>query len=199
MVYMRIPRNKFWAWVVVSLLVGLGIGFGTMLSRTAGLSSQIAVLQNRVDSASSTTSETLTAVQEQLASAEASVTTLRERNATLKADLAKAEKSPTTSSSSITVVSRAVTPATVAPAGTITMTVKVTGHPDSVTMRVYTASKSFDKTFALHRASTSGASETWTATTKAGAAGTYNYYATAIKGSTRVSIPGASPKTFKVQ
>lgn len=199
MVYMRIPRNKFWAWVVVSLVVGLGIGFGVMLSRTGALSTQLKVLQNTVDSGSSTTSETLAAVQARLASAEASVATLTSRNARLTSDLAKAKGGATSSGSTIAVVSRTVTPSAVQSEGTITMTVKVTGHPDSVTMRIYTASKSYDKTFTLQRASTSGDSETWRATTKAGDSGTYNYYATAVKGSVRVSIPGASPKTFTVE
>ena len=67
-------------------------------------------------------------------------------------------------------------------------------------MRVYTSSKSFDKTFSLSRISKSGNNETWRATAKVGSkTGTYHYYATATLGSTHVTIPGASPKSFTVK
>jgi len=206
MLYMRIPRNKFWGWVGVSLVTGLAIGLAIMLWRTASLNSQIKVLTNQVNSASAGASETVGSVETQLASAEASLTALTDENAQLTSDLAAAKaqiktlkKSPTASTAAIAVVSRTVSPTSVDESGTITLTVKVTGHPTSVTMRIYTTSKSFDKTYSLRRASTSGNSETWRLTTKAGSkSGTYHYYATAIKGSTRVTMPGASPKSFTV-
>lgn len=207
MLYMRIPRNKFWGWVGISLFAGLAIGLAIMLWRTASLSSQIRVLTNQVNSASAGASETLGPVEEQLASAETSLTALTEQNAQLATDLAAAkaeiktlEKGSTASAATIAVVSRTVSPGTVDESGTITLTVKVNGHPTSVTMRIYTTSKSFDKTYSLRKVSTSGNSETWRLTTKAGAkAGTYRYYATAIKGSIRVTMPGASPKSFTVR
>ncbi len=210
MPYMRIATNKFWGWVVVSLLVGLVVGLGIMFWRTGSLSSQITVLQHQVSSASGNASETVAAVQDQLAAAETSLTALTDQNAQLTADLATAnariktlEKSTTTSTSTtatIAVTSRTVTPGTVEASHTITMTAKVTGHPTSVTMRVYNSSKSYDKTFTLKKISTSGDSETWRATAKAPATvGTYHWYATAIKGSKRVTMSGASPGTLKVK
>jgi hypothetical protein len=203
MLYFRIPRSKFWGWVVVSMLVGLAIGLVIMLVRTAGLSSQITVLQNRVNAASAGVSGTSSA-------AEASVTALTGQNAALTSQLAAAQAqiaalkkgttASTTSTGAIAVVSRVVSPSTVATAGTITLTVKVTGHPASVTMRVYTSSKSFDTTYSLKRVASSGNSETWRLVTKASTrTGTYHYYATAIRGSTRVTMPGASPRSFTVQ
>jgi len=208
MLYMRIPRNKFWGWVAFSMAIGLGIGLAIMFWRTASLGSEIKVLRNQVASASAGASETVGVVQEQLASAEASITALEARNSELTSDLASAKaqikalkKTPSssTTTATIAVVSRTITPGTVEASHTISLSVKVTGHPGSVTMRIYNASKSFDKTYTLHRASTSGNSETWTLSLKApAAAGRYSYYATAIKGSTRVTIPGASPKSFTV-
>ena len=209
MPYMRIESNKFWGWVVVSLLVGLAIGLVIMLARTSSLNGQITVLQNRVNGASANASEALASVQAQLASDEASITALTDQNVNLATQLAAAQaqvktlkktSSSSTSTSTVTVVSRSVSPSTVATSGSITMTVKVTGHPSSVTMRVYTSSKSFDTTYSLHRITRSGNNETWRATVKAPKkSGTYRYYATATKGSTKVTIPGASPKTFKVK
>jgi hypothetical protein len=208
MLYMRIPRNKFWAWVIVAMLCGLVIGLGIMLVQTSSLGSQIAVLKNRVNSASATTSDTA-AVQAQLASAEASITALTDQNTQLTADLAtanqkikslKGSSGSTSSTSTITVTSRSVSPSTVATSGTITMTAKVTGHPASVTMRVYNTSKSFDKTYSLRRVSTSGSAETWRIAVKAPRTrATYHYYATAIKGSVRKTLAGASPGTFTVR
>ena len=208
---MRISSGKFWGWVVVSLLVGLGIGLGIMLWRTGSLSSRITVLENQVASAGADSSETVAAVQQQLAAAEASVTALADQNATLSSDLAAAQAqvaslqgakatTSTTTTPTIAVTYRKVTPSTVATDGTITMTAKVTGSPTSVTMRVYNASKSYDKTYTLHKVSTSGGTQTWRATAKAPATvGTYRYYATANKGSTHVTMKGTSPSSFKVE
>lgn len=208
MAYMRIATNKFWGWVVVSLVVGLGIGLGIMLWRTGSLSSRITVLENEVTAASQEASAAVTAAQDQLAAAEASVTALSGQNAQLTAELAAAQAhttassgtSSTTTSATIAVVSRTITPGTAEASHTITLTAKVTGAPTSVTMRVYNASKSFDHTYTLKKSSTSGSTQTWKTTAKApSVAGNYLYYATAIKGSTRVTMKGTSPSTLKVE
>jgi uncharacterized membrane-anchored protein YhcB (DUF1043 family) len=210
MPYMRIESNKFWGWVVVSLLVGLGIGLVIMLVRTGSLNDQIRVLRNQVAAAS--TSATASAdVQNQLASAEASLTALTDQNTQLTSDLASANaqitslqgsSSSTSTTPTIVLTSRTVTPSTVATSGTITMTVKVTGGPSKVTMRIYNASKTYDHTFTLKKVSgSSSGTETWRLTgvkapTKTG---TYSYYATAALGSQRVTKVGASPSSFKVK
>jgi hypothetical protein len=146
-------------------------------------------------------------VQSQLASAEASVTALTDQNAQLTASLDAANKKiasgkstgSSTSTATIAVTSRVVTPSSVSTSGAITMTAKVTGHPARVTMRVYNTSKGFDQTYSLHRVSTSGNTETWRAAVKAPSkTGTYHYYATAIKGSVRKTMTGASPRSFTV-
>jgi hypothetical protein len=209
MLYMRIPRNKFWGWVVVAMLFGLAVGLLIMVVRTSALSGEMTVLKNKLATTSATASDT-TSAQALLSSAEASVTTLSDENAQLTSDLASATskiaklKSSSSSSSSstatISVTSRSVKPSTVATSGTIRMTVKVTGKPTSVTMRVYNSSKSFNKVYYLHRISTSGKTQTWRATVKAPKTkGTYRYYATAIKGSVRKTMSGASPSSFTVK
>jgi hypothetical protein len=213
MPYMRIESNKFWAWVVVSLLVGLGIGLVIMLVRTGSLSDQIRVLRNQV-AAAGTSSTASAGAQGQLASDEASITALTSQNAQLTSDLAAANAqiaslqgsgsttttTTTTTAPTIVLTSRTVTPSTVTTVGTITMTAKVTGGPTKVTMRVYNSSKSYDKTFTLKKISTSGSTETWRATAKAPTkAGTYSYFAIATLGSQSVTKVGASPSTFKVK
>jgi len=207
MAYMRIATAKFWGWVVVSLLVGLGIGLAIMLVRTGAMSSQISVLQHQLSAASSGVTESVAAVQAQLASAEASITALTQENAALQAQVSSttdqsgtSTDESTTTAPTLVITSRTVTPSTVATSGMITMTVKVTGQPTSVTMRVYNASKSYDKTFSLKKISTTDETDTWrlkvAAPTKAG---TYHFYATAKSGSERVTMVGASPGTLKVK
>jgi hypothetical protein len=133
------------------------------------------------------------------------VAALSDQVTQLTADLAAAQNSPTTPPSTpatptLVIVSRTITPGTVDASHTITMTAKVKGSPSKVTMRVYNASKSYDKTFTLHKASTSGDTQTWHASIHAPATpGTYKYYSTATKGSVKVTMPGHAPSTLKVQ
>jgi uncharacterized membrane-anchored protein YhcB (DUF1043 family) len=206
MTYLRIDRNKFWGWVVVSLLVGLGIGFGTMLLLTSSRSDEVRTLNNRIG-----------AVQAQLTSAETSLTALTDQNAqlTLNLETANAQiaslqgssstdqsSTPTPTTVAVKVTSRTVTPSSVVASQnvTLTMTAKVTGAPTKVTMRIYNASKSYDKTFTLKKVSTSGKTQTWRATTKAPKAiGTYRYFATATKDGASVTMTGASAGTLKVK
>jgi hypothetical protein len=210
MTYLRIDRNKFWGWVVVSLLVGLGIGFGTMLLLTSSRSDEVRTLNNRV-----------AATQSQLTAAETSLTALTDQNAQLTLDLETANaqiaslqgssSSTTTDTSTTTtttttvtvkVTSRTVTPSSVVASEnvTLTMTAKVTGAPTKVTMRIYNASKSYDKTYTLKKVSTSGKTQTWRATTKAPKAkGTYRYFATATKSGVSVTMKGVSAGTLKVK
>jgi uncharacterized membrane-anchored protein YhcB (DUF1043 family) len=205
MTYLRIDRNKFWGWVVVSLLVGLGIGFGTMLLLTSSRSDEVRALNNRV-----------AAAQADLASADASLTALVSQNAQLTVDLDAANaqiaslqgsSSSTTTETSTTTVAIKVTSRTITPSSvvasenvTLTMTAKVTGTPTKVTMRIYNASKSYDKTFTLKKVSTSGKTQTWRATTKAPTAkGTYRFFATATKAGVSVTMTGVSAGTLKVK
>jgi uncharacterized membrane-anchored protein YhcB (DUF1043 family) len=208
MPYMRIESGKFWGWVVVSLLVGLGIGLAIMLVRTGSLSDQITVLQHQLSSASTGATESVSAIQTQLASAEASITALTDQNAQLTSDLAAANTQTTASTTTgsttttptLVITSRTISPSSVTASGTITMTAKVTGSPASVVMRVYNSSKSWDKRFTLHKVSTSGKTQTWRATAAAPTkTGTYHFYATATKGSTSVTMTGASPGTLTVK
>lgn len=211
MTYLRIDRNKFWGWVVVSLLLGLGIGLLVMMWRTSSLGDDVRVANNRAQSA-----------QAALTSAEASLTALTSQMTQLTLDLEAAntqiaslqaaaddnnnggnDTTPTPEPTpTIAVKSRTVTPSTVDTSGTITMTAKVTGNPTKVTMRIYIKAtpRTFDKTYTLKKISTSGGVQTWRATAKAPTTeGTYNYFATAIKGSKRVTKVGVSASSFKVE
>ncbi len=207
MPYLRIDRTKFWGWVVVSLLAGLGIGFGVMFALSAARSDETRVLRNRADS-----------VQAQLASAETSLSALAAQNSQLTIDLEGANAQiaslqaaagtdqtttpPPSGTTTMTVTSRTITPSSVVASEnvTLTMTAKVTGSPEKVTMRIYNASKSYDKTYALKKISTSGDTQTWRATTKAPPrVGTYNYFATAISGTIKVTMTGVNSATFKVK
>jgi hypothetical protein len=204
MSYLRIERGKFWGWVVVSLLVGLGVGFGTMFLITASGSDQVRVLSNRISS-----------LQGQLTSADASLTVLADRNAQMTLDLEAAnaqiasleaaanETTTPTPEPTITiaVTSRAISPSSVVASEnvTLTMTAKVTGSPTKVVMRIYNAAKTFDHTYTLSKVSTSGDTQTWRATTKAPTViGTYRYYATASKGDVKVTMKGVDAATLKV-
>ena len=211
MAYMRIASGKFWAWVIVSLVVGLLVGLTIMFVRTGSLSDKITVLEHQLATATQGSTETLAAVQQRLASAEASVTALAQQNEQLSSDLAAATASGSGSGSgsttttpstatTLTVVSRTISPSTVATSGTMTMTAKVKGAPTTVVMRVYNASKSFDKTYTLKKVSTSGTTQTWRLKVAAPKTiGTYHYFATAKKGSVSVTMKGASPAVLKVQ
>jgi hypothetical protein len=205
MQYMKMPQNKFWGWVIASTLLGLAIGLVIMFVSGASASNRIAALETQLAGASTDSSAALAAAEARAASAEASVAALSDQVTQLTADLAVAQAGGTTEPSTpatptITVKSRTITPGTVDASHTITLTAKVTGSPSKVTMRVYNASKSYDKTYTLHKVSTSGGTQTWRATAKAPATvGSYHYYATAIKGSVRVTMPGVSPSLLKVK
>lgn len=201
--YMRIPQNKFWGWVVFSAVFGLAIGLAIMFWRTSALSAQITTLTTQLHTGGS--SSELASVQAQLASAESTIAALQAQNSQLQAQVSSGggQGSPTTSSTTATpalvVVSRTISPSIVATSGTITMTAKVKGTPDRVTMRLYNASKSFDKTYTLVKGATSGGVQTWKLQTKAPAtAGTYHYFATAIEGTQKVTMKGASPSVLTV-
>jgi hypothetical protein len=209
MLYMRIPRNKFWGWVIASMLLGLAVGLAIMLWRTASLSSQVAVLQNKVDAASVAASDTA-AVQQQLAAAEASVTALTDQNSQLTSDLAAANKAPskktsttsTTATGTISFIARTVSPSTVTTSGTMTLTVRIKGHATKVKMRVVarTSGVSFDQTYSLKKVLTQGNSERWqlkvSAPTKKGE---YRYYATAYTATKSFVMPGVSAWLFTVK
>jgi len=205
MAYMRMHESKFWGWVIVSLLVGLAIGM-TVMFFIGQSSANRKVEATRTEFASqleAANAKTAT-LETELASAESSVATLTEANSQLTTELDKAKedaKADTSgSSSSLSVVSREITPDDVDGGDTITMTAKVKGSPEKVTMRIKAKSGSYDETFTLKKASTSDSTQTWRATTDApGKSGQYTYYATAIDGDTEVTMPGASPSTLTVK
>ena len=210
MVYMRIDRNKFWGWVVAGLIAGMLVASGAAWLLGGSTRTELASLRSRVNGGSTAASATAD-LQAQLTSAEASVTELTTQNASLASQLTAAQaqvaalkkggsSASTTTSATISIRSRTVSPSTVATGGAITLTVHMTGHPDSVTMRVYNASRSFDKTYTLSKVATAGNLERWQLTTTAPKnKGTYSYFATATLGSRSVTMPGSSPSHFTVE
>jgi hypothetical protein len=204
MAYMRMQESKFWGWVVASLIIGFGVGlvamfFYAQISTAKKIDAARAELTSQINDANAKTA----AVETRLASSEASTAALAEANAKLTAELdtakTDAKASSSTSTSSLTVVSREIQPDTVGVSDTITMTAKVKGSPEKVTMRITAASGSYDETYLLEKISTSGSTQTWRSTAKAPTkTGEYRYYATAISGDTKVTMPGASPSTLTV-
>jgi hypothetical protein len=207
MVYMRIDRGKFWGWVIVAGLVGLLVGAGFTYLLGGSEREQLTLLQGRLAAASATASATVD-LQTQLQSAEASVTSLAAQNSHLASDLAAAQAAPKSSSSSssssstgtVSFISRDVQPNSITTTGTMTLVVKLKGHPSSVKMRVVGLSGvSFDQTYSLGHSSTSGTTQTWKATVHAPTKkGDYRFYATAYVGSHSFAMPGVSAWMFEV-
>jgi len=203
MAYMRMHESRFWGWVITSLLVGLAIGTVGMyfIGRTSAnkkIEANRTELATQLSAANSKAAD----LEAKLASSESSVTSLTEANTQLTAQVDKAKedaKVSSDSSSALSVVSREIQPDNVSGSDTITMIAKVKGSPDKVTMRIKAKSGTYDETYTLEKASTSGSTETWRATAEAPSkAGDYTYYATAISGDTKVTMPGTSPSTLTV-
>lgn len=204
--YLRIPKNKFWGWVFSSVAIGLVLGAGgtyavgkvtssgeteelkaQLASQTAQAAAQAADLQTRLDS----TTASLTALQQQYSQLQSSA-------ASESADSEKASDSK--DSKKLEVISRKVSPSTVATGDDITLTAKVQGSPDKVTMRVVNKSNGYDETYTLKKTSSSSGSQTWQKTVSAPKKrGTYTYYATAYKDGETATMPGASPSKFTVE
>jgi uncharacterized membrane-anchored protein YhcB (DUF1043 family) len=202
--YLRIQKNKFWTWVAVSFAIGLIIGFGVMYLRQVALNKQVNAAKTQAATQVQQSSAALSETKARLASTEASLVTMTQKYDNLAAEnaaTAAANKEATPSSSTtITVVSRTITPSTVASDGTIAMTVKVKGQADKVTMRLTSSSLGFDQTYALKKTTTSGSTETWRLSTSAPKKkGAYKYFGTAYLDSKGVTMPGASPSTLTVK
>jgi len=201
--YLRIPKTKFWAWVVSSLVVGILVGAVAAYVIIEGShKQQISELQKQLQNQATQAASAASAIKSQLNSAEASLTALVAQNESLKSQSSassQAQSSGTTQTVSVAVISRAVTPSTVATGDAITMTARVQGHPDRVTMRIYSSAVGYDETFVLKRVSHSGTTETWrSSTTAPKKTGTYHYYATATVGDKSVTKAGATPGALKV-
>ncbi len=201
-----IEKTRFWVLIGASVLIGALVGGGLAYLMDSGTRAQVASLEKQV-AAEKAAATNAAALSNQVQSLEASVTSLTAANSQLTSDLAAAKSSGTAATSAntekvaVTVVSRKISPSTVATSDQMTMTVVVTGHPDSVTMKVMGPdSNSTYKTYDLQQDSTSGDQETWKATADAPSKkGTYHYFATAKTGSESVTKAGASPSTLTVE
>jgi uncharacterized membrane-anchored protein YhcB (DUF1043 family) len=205
MTYMRIDTNKFWGWVVVSLLVGLGIGLTIMFMQGAGRSSEINKLRSQMTAQSEEASATLSDLQAGLASAEASVAALTAENSQLTSDLASSQAalsaankgSSTSSTGTLTITSRSVTPSTVATGAHITLTVKLRGRATKVRMQIK-GPGGYSKLYYLKKTSTSGTTQTWKVTvTGPSRKGTYSYFVGAYIGTKKFTLAGS--RTFLVK
>jgi flagellar hook assembly protein FlgD len=205
MAYMRMQESKFWGWVITSLIVGLGVGLvGMYFFSQYATAAKVEAARTELSSQIADANTKSAALEARLASSEASLAALAEANAQMTADLASAaedtQKSSTTTTATLVVVSREIQPDSVNASGSITMSAKVKGEPAKVTMRVTAKSGGFDETYSLKKVSTSGSTQTWRATFKSPTKkGEYRYYATAISGDTKVTMVGASPSTLTVR
>ena len=206
MAYLRMHESKFWGWVVASLIIGLGVGMISMFFvGQASANRKIEAAKKELTNQVAEANAKAASLETKLASSESSVSTLTEANSQLTAQLEKAKEDADDSSSSdssatLTVVSREIQPDELDGGDTMTMTAKVKGSPEKVTMRIKAKSGSYDETFTLKKTSSSGSTQTWRATAEAPSkSGDYTYFATAIDGDTEVTMPGASPSTLTVQ
>jgi hypothetical protein len=207
--YLRIPKNKFWGWVSSSLAIGLVLGVGaTYAVGRASTSGQIEELKSQLASQTAEAASKTADLQARLDSSSASLTSLSQQYAQLKSaseaasETAKSNKSSSDSSNDdkLEVLSRKVSPSTVATGDDITLTAKVQGNPDKVTVRVRGKDNDFDETYTLKKVSTSGSSQTWQKTVAAPKkTGKYTYYATAYRDDNSATMPNASPSTFVVE
>jgi uncharacterized membrane-anchored protein YhcB (DUF1043 family) len=203
--YMRIAKSKFWAWVGCSVALGFIIGAGLMIVLgNSSATKQISVLKLQLNEQSTQSKAQIDQLNAQLASSDASLTAVNDKYTQLLAEKSKAKVATDTtaesSTATLTVVSRTVDPESVTASDTITLTAKVKGSPDKVTMRITSKSGSYDQTVTLKKTSTSGSTQTWKRTIKAPKTkGTYRYYATASKGGNSATMPGASPSSFTVK
>ncbi|HEY5541208.1 MAG TPA: hypothetical protein VIL41_07130 [Coriobacteriia bacterium] len=206
--YLRIPKNKFWGWVFSSLGVGLLLGaVGAYAVSGASSSKHIDDLKNQLQTQASESASSTASLQARLDSAETSLTALNNKYTALQQQTeasASSSKSSSSSTASQTVTlevqQRSIRPSTVATGDDITLSARVQGHPDKVTMRIYNKTIGYDQTFTLKRSSHGATTETWNRTISAPKKkGTYRYYATAYLGGKSATQPGASPGSFKVE
>ena len=208
--YLRIPKNKFWAWVFTSIAIGLVLGAGAAYALgRASSTSQVDDLKKQLASQTAQDASKLAEVQARLDSADASLTALsqqytqlQQQNATAadNADTKSTSSATSASTDTLEVISRTVSPSTVATGDYITLTARVQGGPDKVSMRITSRSSGDSTTYSLKKSSTSGSIQRWRLTIKAPKTkGTYTYYATAYRGTKSATMPGASPSKFTVK
>ena len=202
--YMRIQKSKFWGWVFSALGLGLVIGAVVMLIVANGQQTkQVNTIKQQMAEQASQAKTTQDELTARVASTEASRAAVAAKYDALAAQQKKAAASPTpaaTPSDTLVVVSRTVSPSSVPASDTITLTAKVKGAPDKVTMRILASSGTYDQTFTLKKSSTSSGVETWKRAVDApGKKGTYRYYATATANGTSVTMPNVSASTFVVE
>ena len=203
MAYLRMHESKFWGWVITSLILGLFVGMISMyFIGSASANKKLEASKKEMTEQITAANAKAASLETQLASSESSISALTEANSQLTAQLSKTKEDADTSDSSdtLTVVSREIQPDEVDGSDTITMTAKVKGSPEKVTMRIKAKSGSYDETYTLKKTSSSGSTQTWRATAEApSTSGDYTYFATAIDGDTEVTMPGASPSTLTVR
>ena len=207
--YLRIPKNKFWGWVFSSLAIGLVLGVAaTYVVSRASSSKQIDDLKQELASRSSQAASSAAELQSRLDSADTSLTTVSQQYSQLQAERAAAAQAATKKSSSsktstetgtLEVISRKISPSSVATGDDITLTAKVSGGPDKVTVRIRNSATGYDETYSLKKVSSSSTSQTWSRTISAPKkAGKYTYYATAYLNGKSATMPGASASSFTV-
>jgi hypothetical protein len=183
-----LSRGGFWGFLALSFALGLIIGTALLMWQRMAFLDSTKKLEKRIATLTTQTAgaETdLAAMRETLASTETSVSVLATQNAELTAQLASATAALTAaqatiaSNSAISIVDQSTNPTAVVANTPYTLTVRVRGRAQKVTVRVASGQSSikYNKTFALSRVSTSADNiDTWQATLTAPQAGHYHYY-----------------------
>jgi hypothetical protein len=206
--YLRIPKNKFWGWVISSIAFGMLLGaLGAYALSRAASTQQIDELKQQLQTQASESASSTASLESELASREASLAALNDQYVALQQQQAQAATQESASSSSdsgsdlpLEVIARTVRPSEVATGDDITLTARVQGNPERVTMRIYNSALDYDETYTLKRTSRGETIDTWRRVAEAPTeSGTYRYYATAYLGDKSATQPGASPGSFEVE
>jgi hypothetical protein len=204
--YLRIPKNKFWAWVFTSLALGAIIGaVGVYAVIGMSANKQLDTLKKELAAQSSQSAAVAADLQARLTSTESSLTATTEKYNQLvaknSAPAPKKSSSTTTSTATLEVLDRSVSDSSVATGDPLTFSAKVQGGPDSVTLTVKNSSTGNKSDFTMTKVKTSGDVTTWRYTRSSGfpTAGTRTFWVTAKKGTKTATMPNASPESFRVR
>jgi hypothetical protein len=207
----RLGRGAFIGYLVLSLALGLVIGVGLLIWQRTVLLRDIASLEKRLSdqkAAAGDAESRATAAESELASATLLVSQLTSRTAELSRLLDEAtsalaaERAKSATTGVLTLNERSISPNPVKAGKPMTLTVKLTGKATKVRMRVVfrTNAATYDKYFYLHKASTSGTTETWHASATAPSTlGEYKFYATGYVGTKKYEMAGVSAWSLQVE
>ncbi len=193
-------------FITILAIIGVVIAVGLMLWLRQSSGRELAILDGKLAAAEAlagTHSAAVRDLQDQLSSAETTVTALTERNAALTADVARlqAEIDARNAKPVITVTGRSVSPAIVVASNSLDLSVSVKGRATKVQMKlVGPAGNPDSQIFDLVRYSTDGAIDTWhRSMTAPWKPGEYKSFGIAYIGDQKYEMAGDPGFSFTVQ